>query len=539
MTAVGALFLIVLGVIIPAAGVVLWRRPALGLPVFAAGFALHNAVLMVLIDDGVPTIAVRLVQAWKEELLVLLALRLISQVVQRGGRSYLAGRLEAWRRSPLLVRVLDAIAISFGLLLIVYLLLPSGVLGPNGPGLAQRLVSFRTFALIPVLYSCGRIWPPLADINWRWVTVGVVGVSAGVAVLGLIELWFIHSRSWVDWGIIQFDSFLGFHYQGPGELPENFFQSTTGGLALRRMVSTYLSPLGVAYTALLVIPMAMAVALWPAKPRRPWAWLALGLIVLGLALSLTRLALVCGAVEAIVMAVLFRRRLAFAASGAIIVGMLMAVFVYPNYGPVVAFDLTDVRSPAGAQLIGVLVPASGAAGPSGAAAPSPTPRVGDLSQDIVSRAVSGQDASITGHIHALNAGAEFTLEHPLGVGLGGAVPRYGTATGPGESALFQVGEEIGLLGLLLFILLYGLLTLVGLLRSFFEPIDRPGAALSLIVGVGGLALSPIVLTSQVWGDFSVTFFFWWVAGAAVTAWSANPFRPFEKKVEPEVPTTRI
>jgi hypothetical protein len=323
-------------------------------------------------------------------------------------------------------------------------------------------------------------------------------------------------------------------------LPENFFQSTTGGLALRRMVSTYLSPLGVAYTALLVIPMAMAVALWPAKPRRPWAWLALGLIVVSLALSLTRLALVCGAVEAIVMAVLFRRRLAFAASGAIIVVMLMAVLVYPNYGPVVAFDLTDVRSPAGAQLIGAFVPASSASpGLSPSPSPSPTPRVGDLSQDIVSRAVSGQDESISGHIEALNAGAEFTLKHPLGVGLGGAVPRYGTATGPGESALFQVGEEIGLVGLLLFILLYGLLTLVGLIRAFFEPIDRPGAALSLIVGVGGLALAPIVLTSQVWGDFSVTFFFWWVAGAAVTAWSANPFRPFEKKVEPGAPTSPI
>ena len=540
MTAAGALTMCVLALAIPGAAVLLWRRPALALPIFAIGFALHSFVLMWLIHSGVPSAGVRAVQAWKEAYVGLLALRAFKQVIDSGGRSFVVDQIGAWRRSPALVRALDVIAVCFGLLLIIYLVLPSGVLGGGGPGLAQRLIAFRAFGLIPTLYIFGRFWSPLADINWRWVTIGVIGTAALVAVLGIIELWFIPTRTWADWGIIQFDEFLGFHYGGPGGLPENFFQSTSSGLALRRMVSTYLSPLGVAYTALLVIPMVMAVAVLPAsKTRRRWIWLAMALIVLSLAMSITRLALLCGAVEAVVLAALLRRRVVFAASGAIVAAMALAILVYPNVGPLVAWDLTDLRPPAGDQVFSWINQYQSSPVTPGGPAPSPSPTsvTDNLSADMVARAVSGQDESIHGHFQALNDGAKFVAQHPLGVGLGGAVPRYGNgnATAPGESALLQVGEETGLLGFFLFVLLYGILTATGLIRAFFEPLDRPGAALSLTVGVGGLILAPIVLTSQVWGDFSVTFFFWLIAGSAVTAWSVSPWRPPFRHAELEGP----
>jgi len=38
----------------------------------------------------------------------------------------------------------------------------------------------------------------------------------------------------------------------------------------------------------------------------------------------------------------------------------------------------------------------------------------------------------------------------------------------------------------------------------------------LIAFVGGLGLLPITMTSDVWGDLSVTFLFWWAAGATAT-----------------------
>ena len=42
------------------------------------------------------------------------------------------------------------------------------------------------------------------------------------------------------------------------------------------------------------------------------------------------------------------------------------------------------------------------------------------------------------------------------------------------------------------------------------------AALPLTALIGGLALIPITLTSDVWSDFSVTFLFWWAVGSSVT-----------------------
>ncbi len=84
--------------------------------------------------------------------------------------------------------------------------------------------------------------------------------------------------------------------------------------------------------------------------------------------------------------------------------------------------------------------------------------------------------------------------------------------------MLRIGGEVGLPGALLYLAMYAgalfvawrafLLASAGWLRLF-----------SLVVLVGGLALIPIMLTSDVWGNFSVTFIFWWCAGlcASVSA----------------------
>jgi len=70
-------------------------------------------------------------------------------------------------------------------------------------------------------------------------------------------LWFVPTARWLDWGVNLFSNWLGFQYKGPAGLPENFFQTLPDGLLLRRMVSTYISPLGIAYTGLLAWPIAV------------------------------------------------------------------------------------------------------------------------------------------------------------------------------------------------------------------------------------------------------------------------------------------
>ena len=42
------------------------------------------------------------------------------------------------------------------------------------------------------------------------------------------------------------------------------------------------------------------------------------------------------------------------------------------------------------------------------------------------------------------------------------------------------------------------------------------AALPLVVSIGGLMLFLITMTSDVWGNFAVTFLFWWAAGHSVS-----------------------
>ncbi len=230
------------------------RHPLIGLGVLVGGMAFHNFLIMVLIRLGTDHALIRMVQSWKEGILALLiviaALRLL--------RAYREGRLGR----PI---ALDWVAAIFLLLMVIYLLLPSSVLHGHS-NFQQRFAAFRLAAYMPVLYALGRTFS--APTRWEiermaWI---VVGAGAIVGIFGLIELWFVPTRAWLDWGVNDFSAWLGFQYAGPGHLPENFFQTLPSGLYLRRMASTYLSPLGVAYTGLIVFP--LAVSLVDQQPRR-------------------------------------------------------------------------------------------------------------------------------------------------------------------------------------------------------------------------------------------------------------------------------
>ena len=515
MSATGIALLFVVGLAVAAGALVVWRRPAVSLGVFAAGLAIHNLVLMFLVTAEAPTLGIRAVQAWKELYVGLLGLRLVVDVARGGGLPYLRDALARWRRQPAIPRAFDVIAVAFAVLLVIYLLIPSSLLPQPSPTITQRILSFRTLILLPVLYACGRIWSPFRTEDRRLLMMSVVAVAAFVSIAGLVELWFIPTQAWYVAGIYRYDVFTGYRFVGPGGLPENFFQSTTTGFALRRMVSTYLSPLGVAYTALLVVPMALAGVL--ASPRhRRWWWAGLVLTLIAVALALTRLALACLAVEAILMAVLLHRRAAFAAAILALAAAASALLVYPNVGPVVDYNLNALRPALGGYLLGYDTSPYDPLSPNYDGTSPVLPD--NLSADILNRISSSQDESIQAHLNALPEGTKFVLEHPLGLGLGSSVPRYGSATGPSESAVLGIGGEVGLLGLVLFSSLYGGLVLVGCRLAWKYRREPDRLALPLVLAVGGIGLGPIVLTSQVWGDPSVTYVFWWIAGACIAAW---------------------
>ena len=470
-TVIGAALAIGLLCLVAAALWLAWRRPFVALGVLVAGMAFHNFVLMVLLVLRTPPQLIRAVQSWKELVIGLLALLAATQLIRT--------RRE-WRMQMQRLVAMDWVAIAFTALLVVYLFIPSSLL-PGGANFVQRLLAFRTALLIPLIYFLGRYFSRPSQGDLRDASWIMVGAGAAVGAFGLYELWFVPTTRWLDWGVNLYTNWLGFAYKGPAGLPENFFQSLPDGFFLRRMVSTYISPLGIAYTGLVCWPVAVVLLDRPFASRRAAAaaGLATTLLLLGILFSVTRLALAMLAGEAVILALLLRTRVAFSLAPVVIGSVVAILLVYPYVGPVV----------------------------------DPTLLPGASQQRTI---IYIGDPSFAEHLGALSGDLRFVLQHPFGNGLGGSVHRFVdpnlSATGTGESAIFGMFGDLGLLGGALHLAMYVLGLYYGLRALRATPRGSLARFLPLVACVGGLALAPVALTSDVWSDFSVTFLYWWAAG---------------------------
>ncbi len=526
-----ALALVVLAVYVLALYAI-WRVPFRALGVLVAGMAFHNFVIMALLNLGTPSIFVRVVQSWKEGILLLL-------FILGAYMAFGAWRSGAWRskRMPRLLP-LDLVAIAFLALACIYLVLPRSIL-PGESNLAQRLVSFRVTLLLPLLYGFGRIFWSTKRQDILWVARAILGAAGIVGIFGLWELWFVPTPLWVDWGANLWSAWLGFHYLGPGGLPENFFHSTAEGFGLRRMVSTYISPLGLAYTGLMVLPVAIAFIMERSKEKQVPGWFRWGafvLLVIGILFSVTRGALVSMLGEFALLCLIFRRWLMVALSAAAVVCVGFILVDYINLGPLVTSDLREVRLPAGYALVqsverSVAI-AVGQTPPSVTKTVSNTNATGATSSgELLQRTLSTEDPSAGGHVAALQYGLQYAVQHPMGTGLGSGVLRFGGSIGGlNESAILTVFGEMGIMAGVLYLILYGAGIYYGF-RAFWRLKGTSAAAVfPLACFVGGLALLPITLTSAVWGDFSLTFLFWWCVGLSTTLF----YLPTEEEMEHRV-----
>jgi hypothetical protein len=263
---------------------------------------------------------------------------------------------------------------------------------------------------------------------------------------------------------------------------------------LRRMVSTYISPLGIAYTGLLAMPIAVLL-INEAGPKRRDALIVLvtfAFLVAGILFSVTRLALLMLVVETALLAFILGGRPLWGLAALITVLVAAVLLIYPSVGPVVdPFLLPGV------------------------------------SRDHT--ILSSRDPSFLEHIRALGADIRIVVQHPLGLGLGGSVHRFvvpGLDTGgTGESAILGFFGDVGIVGGCLGLAMYFFGIYSGLKAVLRGPRGTMKTALPLVAGVGGLVLLPIALTSDIWGDFSVTFLFWWAVGYAATAASRTHSAP--------------
>jgi hypothetical protein len=454
--------------LLAAAAIAVWRRPFVALYLFVVGLALHNAVLAALYAAGVRGSTLTAIAAWKEILLAVALARV---------------GLDAWRarRLPFRFGVADWLALGFGALVVVYALIPQSALG----GLAghKAVALALRHDLVPVAaYFLGRSLlvgrDDLRRLGWT-----LIGVAAFVAGIGLIDVYAVSIGWWRTNGVVDyFHRHLGYNYHGTGVrtepdgsvygLPENFIYNVGGNEPfLRRLVSTFLSPLASGY--LFVVALLLAF-------RLRWAALALSLLVgAGLLWTFSRSSLVALAAGLVVLAAIRRRPVELAAAIVVIAVAVGWAHLFPKIGPTGTFTKVDVTRQ---QEIGK-------GGP----------------KNFTAASIS--EPSLHEHWQALKDGVHTMIHHPQGYGLGNVgqtASRTGTPLKAGESNYTELGVELGILGALLW-LAWGGAVLIGLVRKREA---RMAAAFAAILA--------LAVQTDVIGDPWVAYCVWALAGALLT-----------------------
>jgi len=407
-------------------------------------------------DLGVRGTSLDVVAAWKE-LLLLIALLVVAWHV---------------RRFPA-VQAADVLAAAYAIVIAVYFAIPQDVLGGEATTRGE-LLALRAHLFPVAAYALGR----LAAFAWeeRGRVGGLVAMSAVVvAVVGLADLALVSLQAWRDSGVPGwYREQLGLDYEGLSGLPENWVYNTGDeNNPIRRLVSTFLSPLASAY-ALVVALLYVA-----SRPLR-WWWALLGILLyVALLYTHTRAALAALAFGLVVLALAQRRVTPAVLAAASVAAGALFLAAYPSIGPSTSYtpeELEFLRQNAAEE------------GPATGGGRFPT-----------------EDSSTESHWRNLREGARLVLEHPQGHGLGNSgvvAKRTGVEIKAGESTYTELGVDAGVAGVLAFVL-WNLALLVGLWRRE----AWVAAALATVLLIG--------LQTDVIGIHWIAFTVWVAAGLSL------------------------
>jgi hypothetical protein len=284
---------------------------------------------------------------------------------------------------------------------------------------------------------------------------------------------------WRTNGVVDyFHKQLGYDYHGTGEdpkvagLPENFIYNTGSEQHfLRRLVSTFLSPLAAGY--LMVVALLLL-------PRRRLS-VALGALAFaGLLFTFSRSSLVALAGGLVVLALAGRDRRPVILA-AVVVGIAVGwAHAFPKIGPTGKWTQAD--------LVYQQANAHATTGPTSGSA------------------LSENEPSLREHWAELKQGIHTVVHHPQGFGLGNVgqtASRTGTPIKAGESNYTEMGAELGVLGALLWIA-WGLAVLAGLWR-----------ARSVRMAAAFAAVLALAVQTDVIGDPWVAYVVWALAGTCL------------------------
>jgi len=464
---VTAAALVVYGALLAAAVVAVFRRPVVALYVFALGLPLHNIVMSLLYGGGVRGGALDAIQAWKE---ILLGTTLVS-VALRAIRD---------RRLPFRLNWLDALALAYGAIVVLYAVIPQSTLGGHA-GARAIAYGLRHDLVFVAAYFLGRAVVP----QFRRIGAAIVVGAAAVAAWGLIEVYAVPIEWWRHSGAVgYFHRELGYDYHGPGGLPENFAFNTSDGL-FRRLVSTFVSPLATAY--LLVVALLLLATF---RRVRPMAVALAVVCAAGLLWTFSRSSVVALAIGLLVLAAARRRWWPAGAAVAVVAVGFGFAAIFHDIAPRTHWFASDLPyQEAQAKAKGPLPEGSGLSG-----------------------SVSLGEPSIRSHLDSLRDGIRTVLRHPQGYGLGNAgttAQRFDVRLEAGESNYTELGAETGLVGALLFIA-WSLALFVGLIRA-----ARHGDVFAAGVAAAFTATLALAVQTDAIGVPWLAYALWWLAGALV------------------------
>ena len=379
------------------------RLPRIALVVFVVGLAVHNLVMAELWDAGIRGASLDVVAAWKD---VLLAAALAAAIL--GARS-LPVRLWA-----------DRLALAYAAFVLLYWLLPQSWL--DGAATQRGQLFAARHDLIPVAaYFLGRLLV-LTPAAWRRVSLALVGLAVALTVWGLVDVYLVPLQWWRDSGVPGwFEEQLGLVYRGLSGLPENWVLNTGDEQnPIRRLVSTFASPLATAYVLVIILLYLVA------RRRTWWTVVVAAVAYTGLLWTHTRAAYLALALGLVVLAVAQRRFLPVLLAAASLVVGVGFVKAFPHVGPSTSYTQAELE----------ILREQGKQNP-------------EVSDDPLSPG----DASTSSHLRSLRDGIRTVVGHPQGFGLGNAgvsASRTGVEIKAGESTYTELGVDTGLVGLVAF-----------------------------------------------------------------------------------------
>ncbi|MGH3072771.1 MAG: O-antigen ligase family protein [Gaiellaceae bacterium] len=380
------------------------RIPRFALYAFVVALPFHNLAMAELWDAGVRDAALDAVSAWKE---VLLAAGLAVVVWRRRGLTFNAGAA-------------DWLALAYAGFVLLYAVIPQDWLG--GEASARGILYGVRHDLTPVAcYFLGRGLTMTAR-DRALVARLILGVAAVVAAWGLVDIYAVSLQTWRDSGAPGwFEEQLGLTYRGLSGLPENFVYNLGDERPLRRLVSTFLSPLATAYLLLVAIMLA---ATWRRRGR--WLPALTALLALGLFFTYSRTTIAALALGLAALGYGLRSWWPVAAAVVLVAASFFFVRAYPDIAPETRYTAEELE----------------------------IQREGGRREPTSRDPFSPGESSFSSHLDSLEEGIETVVEHPHGYGVGNAgvtAKRTDVDIKAGESTYTELGVELGLLGMLAFI----------------------------------------------------------------------------------------